>query len=494
MDISEFYRNREIFITGATGFVGKVLLAKLLRSCNVERIYILIRNKKGVEAEERKNELFCAEIFDKVKQDNPNILDKVCCIEGNILQENLGMSSSDMNLVTRNVSVVFHVAASVKFEEPFRKSFANNVQSTKNVADVCRLMKNLVVFVHVSTAYCNCEREELDEKIYPISRNYEAYKNVLDLENDDFMEKIIPKLLEGRPNTYTLTKAITENLLNSSYRDLPIVIVRPSIVSSSWKEPLPGWNDSLNGANGLIAAAMKGILRTMLVHGEKIADLIPVDIVVNLMLTVAWEKAQKPHESSQEIVTYNCISGTINPLTWFNFVNTMTKYVWNYPSEKVFIYPAGGFKRNYLWNRLCVLMEHQLPATLMDFLLIVIGKKPKLISIYKKLHKAIAVLEYFSTREWKFHSNNSRILMEKMSPEDRENFNFDISSLDWEEYLKNYVVGTRRYLFKEDDSTIPEARKCLKKRYFIGLTIQTGIVLGLAHYLTSKVLFSNLFS
>ncbi|XP_023236691.1 fatty acyl-CoA reductase 1-like [Centruroides sculpturatus] len=297
MDIPEFYRNREIFVTGATGFVGKDNFGDVTGKVNkVEEKANLFFNCECLSLFDLTALKFFTKLFDEVKRNIPDILNRVCCIEGNILQDNLGMSPSDIDLVTKDVSVVFHVAASVKFEEPFRKSFSNNVQSTKNVADVCRLMKNLVSFVHVSTAYCNCERDELDERIYPLSRSYQAYKNVLDLENDDFMEKIAPKLLEGRPNTYTLTKAIAENLLNTSYRDLPIVIVRPSIVSSSWKEPLPGWNDSLNGANGLIAAAMKGILRTMLVHGEKIADLIPVDIVVNLMITVGWEKGLVPHD------------------------------------------------------------------------------------------------------------------------------------------------------------------------------------------------------
>ncbi|XP_067129658.1 putative fatty acyl-CoA reductase CG5065 [Centruroides vittatus] len=419
MDIPEFYRNRDVLITGVTGFIGKVLLEKLLRSCDVGKVYVLVRTKKGIKPEERINEMFQAEIFKTLKCDKPNILNKVRCIEGNILHEHLGISHSDINLLIENVSVVFHIAASVKFEDSFRNSFCSNVQATKNLADVCRLMKKLLALVHVSTAYCNCERQELDEKIYPVSQNYEDYINILKL-NDNFIEEIVPKLLDGRPNTYLITKAITENLLNINYRDLPVIIIRPSIVSSSWKEPMPGWNDSFNGANGLVAAAMKGILRSMLIHGEKVCDLIPVDIVVNLMISIGWEKAKKLHDSSQEILVYNCTSGSLNPMTWIKSLNIMYKYVWNYPSQKVFIYPAGGFRRNYYWNRLCVLLEHNFPAVLVDILLVAMGRRPKLINIYNKLHKAISVLEYFSTREWKFHSTNMMKLKEKMSSDDKE--------------------------------------------------------------------------
>lgn len=57
-NIKAFYRNANILLTGATGFVGKVLLEKLLRSCdNVSHIYILLRSKRGLSSEQRYKEL-----------------------------------------------------------------------------------------------------------------------------------------------------------------------------------------------------------------------------------------------------------------------------------------------------------------------------------------------------------------------------------------------------------------------------------------------------
>ena len=53
-EISEFYRDRCVFITGATGFMGKVLVEKLLRSCpNVKHLYLLMRPKRGVPIQTR---------------------------------------------------------------------------------------------------------------------------------------------------------------------------------------------------------------------------------------------------------------------------------------------------------------------------------------------------------------------------------------------------------------------------------------------------------
>ncbi|KAK3848788.1 hypothetical protein Pcinc_044438 [Petrolisthes cinctipes] len=57
-EITEFYRNKTIFITGGTGFMGKVLVEKLLRSCPVRRIYLLMRPKRGVDVEQRLDDMF----------------------------------------------------------------------------------------------------------------------------------------------------------------------------------------------------------------------------------------------------------------------------------------------------------------------------------------------------------------------------------------------------------------------------------------------------
>lgn len=56
--IAEFYSGRDIFVTGGTGFMGKVLIEKLLRSCgNVNRIFILMREKKQKTIQERIKEM-----------------------------------------------------------------------------------------------------------------------------------------------------------------------------------------------------------------------------------------------------------------------------------------------------------------------------------------------------------------------------------------------------------------------------------------------------
>lgn len=55
--VQEFYKDKTIFITGGSGFMGKVLVEKLLYSCSdLKQIIMLMRNKRGRTARMRVNE------------------------------------------------------------------------------------------------------------------------------------------------------------------------------------------------------------------------------------------------------------------------------------------------------------------------------------------------------------------------------------------------------------------------------------------------------
>jgi len=79
--------------------------------------------------------------------------------------------------------------------------------------------------------------------------------------DDKMFEEFTPSLIGSRPNTYTFTKALAEQMLQRERGSLPVAIVRPSIVLSSYKEPVAGWVDNCNGPTGIIAAVGKGFFR-----------------------------------------------------------------------------------------------------------------------------------------------------------------------------------------------------------------------------------------
>lgn len=57
-EVKEFYRDSTLLITGGTGFLGRVLLQKLLRTFPIKRIYLLVRKKNTQSVEERMEDFF----------------------------------------------------------------------------------------------------------------------------------------------------------------------------------------------------------------------------------------------------------------------------------------------------------------------------------------------------------------------------------------------------------------------------------------------------
>ena len=50
-----------------------------------------------------------------------------------------------------------------------------------------------------------------------------------------------------------------------------------------------------------------------------------------------------------------------------------------------------------------------------------------------------------------------------MNEDDKKNFDFDANHIDWVEYFRTYVLGVRKYIFKEDPKTIESCRKRMFK-------------------------------
>ena len=120
-EIVEFYKNKTIFITGATGFLGKALVEKLLRSCyDLKHIYMLVRAKKGKLAHDRLDEITNCQLFENVSKMYPDYKNKLVIIQGDLSEENMGISDHDMKLIISNVNIVFHSAATVRFDEPLK--------------------------------------------------------------------------------------------------------------------------------------------------------------------------------------------------------------------------------------------------------------------------------------------------------------------------------------------------------------------------------------
>ncbi|CAF1264658.1 unnamed protein product [Didymodactylos carnosus] len=239
--ITEFLNGKSIFITGATGFIGKQLVEKLISSCpNIEKIYILVRPKRGYTVVDRVKQLLSSPLFDSVRKINPNFENKIIPIEGDILDPNFGINFDDEHLLTENCHIVFHSAATIKFNEPLRLAIQMNVTPTRKLILLCHKMKKLQALIHVSTAYANCDRSDISEIIYTPLIQPKKLIDAAEWMNDSVFDVLTNKIIKDRPNTYTYTKSLAEYLLLEEGNNLPVAIIRPSIVGASLKEPFPG--------------------------------------------------------------------------------------------------------------------------------------------------------------------------------------------------------------------------------------------------------------
>ncbi|XP_054886797.1 fatty acyl-CoA reductase 1 isoform X3 [Poeciliopsis prolifica] len=378
VNIPEYYAGKNVLISGATGFMGKVLLEKLLRSCpEVKTVYVMVRSKAGQSPQARVADMINCKLFERLQAEQPDFAEKITAVNSDLTVLDLDLSKEDQSILAENINIVFHCAATIRFNEPLKDAVQLNVLATQKMLALAHKMKHLEIFIHVSTAYAHCDREVIEEVVYPPPVNYRKLLDTLDWMDDDLVATLTPKLIGERPNTYTYTKALAEYLVQQEAGDLNVAIVRPSIVGASWKEPFPGWIDNFNGPSGIFIAAGKGILRTMRASNDAVADLVPVDVVINATLAAAWFSGSQQVNRPRSILVYNCTTGGINPFRWGEVENCINMTFKNNPLEQAFRRPNVNLRSNPFTNQYWTTVSHTLPALLYDGYLTLMGHKPR---------------------------------------------------------------------------------------------------------------------
>ncbi|MGH9285275.1 MAG: HAD-IB family phosphatase, partial [Acidimicrobiales bacterium] len=136
----------------------------------------------------------------------------------------------------------------------------------------------------------------------------------------------------GWPDAYAYTKALGERALLERGGGLPLTIVRPSIIESALADPHPGWIRGFRMAEPVIISYARGLLREFPGLPEGVVDVIPVDLVVAALITVA---ASGPDPAGPSV--YHVASGARNPLRYRRLVDLVRDYFGERP-----IYDADG--------------------------------------------------------------------------------------------------------------------------------------------------------
>ena len=506
--IVEALAGKTILLTGVTGFLAQVVFERLLADFEQTRVVLLVRSQTGATSRDRVEYLFRKPAFDtlreRVGQDGlMNMLDeRVDVIDGDF--------GRGLPEVPAGIDVAMHSAATVSFDPPIDEAFMTNLQGAMNLYGGVIAGGSTPALVHVSTAYvAGVQKGVIPEgplehrvdfrlelelamsaraDVEAASRKPEMLNAFMDLARDehsragpttvaddaeDRRQKWVTKRLVeygrtrarslGWPDVYTFTKAMGERAVEelAAEANLPLSIVRPSIIESAYTHPFPGWIDGFKMADPIIRAYGLGQIPEFPGIPEGIIDIIPVDFVVNALLAVA---ANPP--APGEAAHYNVSSGSRNPLRFFEMYEWIRAYFEEHPlpergrgEHKV---PEWDFPGNLTVERMLRRAER-----LTDIAEQVVTHMPKSKSMrdaVRRVDRDKARIDFvkrysdlygmYTEAEVVYTDDRTLALFEALSAGDATKFPFDAATIDWKHYMKEVhspaVTQSLRELSRRD--------------------------------------------
>lgn len=290
--------DHEVLLTGASGFLGKVVLYELLRrreQLAIGRVHLLLRPRNGAGAAQRlREELLASPCLATLPV---GAMQHVAPVDGDCEREGVGLAAEARAALVERVTHVVHCAASVEFHLPVARAAEANVASALHVLELARACPRLAALVSVSTAYVTPHPGAgvpVAERLAPLPWDPETLFAAIRAGRYAAPEAEAALLAEtGHPNTYTLTKCLAEHLLARRRGAVPLALVRPSIIAASWRRPFPGWIDSA-AAFALFAAGIgSGRMKVVLARPGARLDLVPVDAVAERVVDAAFDGAAR---------------------------------------------------------------------------------------------------------------------------------------------------------------------------------------------------------
>ncbi|XP_071876870.1 fatty acyl-CoA reductase wat [Bombus fervidus] len=494
--IRRFYAGKQILLTGCTGYLGTIILEKILRTCNdIGKIYLMIRERKNMEIKDRLKKYFTNNIFDTLRGSNPNFMEKIELIYGDLYESDLGLSPEDRRRLLENVNIIIHNASDVHFNAKPSYIFRTNVIGTQKLLELATECSRLEIFAYVSTAYSNPYNATVEEKFYPSPADMNLIKDVIKVDEETktgLSQASIRDIAGSWINLYPFSKSTAENLVkNFSIREsLPCIVYRPSIITGAHNEPIVGWIGNKNGPILAARAVRAGFINVLEfdINGYSM-DLIPVDMTANGLLAAIWDYVLN-RESSEPRV-YNFASSDWNPISNSMLLQCVLANAHKYPSPEMIRYPFLIFIKNtYIFAFLFTLLN-VIPSLLVDVYLVFRWKKPVFIKLLKKVFLNYEDGKKFLKPDRLIKTDNMKKILTRMGETDLKEFSFDLSIVNWHSYV-NQNLNMLRKLLGEPSQPTPATMK--KYRY---LMISHYVVVSLAVLVFFYFLYSitcNIFS
>ncbi|KAK1435079.1 hypothetical protein QVD17_00839 [Tagetes erecta] len=488
-NIVDFLENKVMLITGATGFLAKIFVEKVLRvQPNVKKLYLLVRASDGKSALQRFNtEAVAKDLFKLLREKHGTNLqtflsEKVTLVAGDITCEDLGVQDPSLKAeMWRDVDVVVNAAATTNFDERYDVALTLNTFGAKNVLNFAQKCVNIKLLLHISTAYVSGEKpglmletpfcwgeslngtngldidEEkkiLENKLKELKSDHNASDEMINLAFKDLGMQRANHY--GWPNTYVFTKALGEMIIGHLRGDMPVVIIRPTIVTSTFKEPFPGWVEGIRTIDSLALAYAKGRLTCFLGNPEGIYDVVPADMVVNAMITTI---AANANLTCSEAI-YHVGSSVSNPLKFSTYQKCAFWYFTDYPwigkdgkpiivGEVTVLNSMSSFYR-YIGFR------YLLPLLVLRFINYILCRAFD--DTYKNLNRKINFVlrlvdlykPYLFTKCFYDDMNTEKLRrVLRVSGNEESIFYFDPRIIDWDNYFEGiHLPGLRQREFK----------------------------------------------
>lgn len=464
--IQQYFNGKTIFMTGASGFVGRFLIYKLLKDVNINKVILCLRGKRGKSVEDRFREFKRLELFSFLP--SPDLLHKLVPVEGDVTQPDLGLSPQDLEMIVNEVNIVYHSAATIRFTEPLKSATLLHVTGTSYVVDVCHKIKNFEILLHVSSVAAWTINERQVEGVPESDMDPETFSQQMrkaSVEDASRMEQqLIGSHSEGKwLNTYALTKSLAELVVARSSLS-KVVIVRPPFLASPIAEPQIGWFDEPQSGAGLTALFSFGVIRVGYLNFDQVAEFIPIDVCINGMIRATWFHQEV---SNRRVDVYNISSINSQSITTRQLLTEAIDLGYKYPSIKQIRPPIQmyHFQLSKRYVQMKSFVSHTLFALLVDLILLLMGRRAILYNKTKQCAKAVeAVFTTASVYKAELNIETGKLdgIGKSLTALDHRIFPFDVRHMPLRDLCEQNHLRFRRHVLKESDETLDYARRRLK--------------------------------
>ena len=525
--VRETLAGKHMMLIGVTGFIGKVWLVDLLEKIpEIGRVTLLVRRNRTTSAQRRFEKIVEeSPTFDGLhdlygRELAAFLKEKVEVVEGDVSLPGLGLDSDTQARLARTLDVIISSAGLTDFNPDLRDAISSNVDATLHLVEYQRRCDHAAL-MHLSTCYVvgMCDGrviEELTPNYNPADHaEFDAEREIASLremvrrveersESADVTRalrrqalgrsgdasKVVAHELDGVlkrnrarwvrnrlvragmkraqhlgwPNTYTFTKSLGESMLVQHGQELPIAIVRPSIVESSERTPFTGWNEGIN-TSGPLSYLLGTNFRQLPSNERKCLDVIPVDMVTRGMTLIAAALLQRKHARLYQLAT-----SAINPVNMGRSIElTGLAHRKHYRAQqgiehwlKVKLETIPVSKQRY--ERLSIPMQKAVVSRINKAATTLHMSKAPLAKTERDLIRAQKLIELYEPfilhNQHVFECENARLLSAALPPEERELFGFAPENIDWWDYWINiHIPALRRWCYPLMEGRPLEARE-----------------------------------